>query len=82
MDLKVTRTKNGITALQMDMKIKGLSLSVFAEAFTQSEEAVSHILEEMLKAQPQVATQLSQYAPLILTMQVPVAKISAVIGKG
>jgi polyribonucleotide nucleotidyltransferase len=41
MDLKVTRTKTGITALQMDMKIKGLSLSVFTEAFAQSETAVN-----------------------------------------
>jgi polyribonucleotide nucleotidyltransferase len=41
MDLKVTRTKNGITALQMDMKIKGLSMKVFTEAFAQSETAVN-----------------------------------------
>ncbi len=81
MDLKVTRTKSGITALQMDMKIKGLSMKVFAEAFAQSETAVNWILDDMLKAQPKVAESLSKYAPLILTMQVPVDKISAVIGK-
>ena len=81
MDLKVTRTKSGITALQMDMKIKGLSMKVFAEAFTQSETAVNWILDDMLKAQPKIAESLSKYAPLILTMQVPVDKISTVIGK-
>ena len=82
MDLKVTRTKTWITALQMDMKIKGLSMKVFSEAFAQSEIAVNHILDEMLKAQPKVAEKLSKYAPLILTMQIPVDKISTVIGKG
>ncbi len=82
MDLKVTRTKTGITALQMDMKIKGLSMKVFQEAFAQSETAVNWILDDMLKAQPKVATELSKYAPLILTMQVPVSKISTVIWKG
>ena len=82
MDLKVTRTKIGITALQMDMKIKGLSMKVFSEAFAQSEIAVNWILDDMLKAQPQVAEKLSKYAPLILTMQIPVDKISTVIWKG
>ena len=81
MDLKVTRTKTGITALQMDMKIKGLSMNIFEEAFAQSKIAVNSILDNMLKAQPKVAENLSKYAPLILTMQVPVDKISTVIGK-
>ena len=82
MDLKVTRTKTGITALQMDMKIKGLSMKVFWEAFAQSETAVNWILDDMLKVQPKVAEKLSKYAPLILTMQIPVDKISTVIWKG
>jgi polyribonucleotide nucleotidyltransferase len=82
MDLKVTRTPTGITALQMDMKIKWLSMKIFSEAFAQSETAVTHILEEMLKSQPEVATELSKYAPLILTVKIPVDKISTVIGKG
>jgi len=81
MDFKVTRTKKWITAMQLDVKIKGLSMDVFRKAFAQSEAAVSYILEEMLKAQPKVAESLSPYAPLILTMQVPVDKISAVIWK-
>ncbi len=82
MDFKVTRTKKGITAMQLDVKIKGLSLDVFRKAFAQSEKAVNYILDEMLKAQPKVAESLSPYAPLILTMQIPVDKISAVIWKG
>ncbi len=82
MDFKVTRTKKGITAMQLDVKIKGLSMDVFRQAFAQSEDAVSYILEEMLKAQPKVAEKLSPYAPLILTMKVPVDKIAAVIWKG
>ena len=81
MDLKVTRTKTGITALQMDMKVKWLSMKIFEEAFAQSKIAVNSILNDMLKAQPKVAENLSKYAPLILTMQVPVDKISTVIGK-
>lgn len=81
MDLKVTRTKTGITALQMDMKVKWLSMKIFEEAFAQSKIAVNSILDDMLKAQPKVAENLSKYAPLILTMQVPVDKISTVIGK-
>ena len=82
MDFKVTRTHTWITAMQLDVKIKWLSMNVFREAFAQSKWAVDYILEEMLKAQPKVAESLSPYAPLILTMQVPVDKISTVIGRG
>ncbi len=82
MDFKVTRTHTWITAMQLDVKIKWLSMNVFREAFAQSSWAVDYILEEMLKAQPKVAESLSPYAPLIMTMQVPVEKISAVIWKG
>lgn len=82
MDFKVWRTKSGITAMQLDVKIKGLSLEVFKNAFKQSESAISYILEEMLKVQPNVAPNLSPYAPLILKVQIPVEKISAVIWRG
>ena len=68
--------------MQLDVKIKGLSMDVFRKAFAQSEKAVNYILEEMLKAQPKVAESLSPYAPLILTTRVPVDKIATVIGKG
>ena len=82
MDFKVARTKNGITAMQLDVKVKGLSMKVFEEAFAQGEQASMHIMWEMLKTQPSVATELSQYAPLIMTINIPVDKIRGVIWKG
>ena len=82
MDFKVARTSEGITAMQLDVKIKGLKMEVFEEAFTQGQEASEYILWEMLKVQGEVATELSQYAPLIMSMHVPEAKIREVIGKG
>ncbi len=81
MDFKVARTANGITAMQLDVKIKWLSMEVFEKAFAQWETASLHILDEMLKTQPITSPELSQYAPLIMNMDVPVKKISAVIGK-
>ncbi|QFR38879.1 polyribonucleotide nucleotidyltransferase [Candidatus Gracilibacteria bacterium 28_42_T64] len=82
MDFKVARTKNGITAMQLDVKIKGLKLDIFKEGFAQSSEAIEYILERMLLAQPEVATELSKYAPLIMNMQVKENDIKIVIGKG
>lgn len=82
MDFKVWRTKKWITAMQLDVKIKGLSLEVFKNTFKQSESAIYYILEEMLKVQSSVAPNLSPYAPLILKVQIPVEKISAVIWRG
>jgi len=81
MDFKVARTAEGITAMQLDVKIKGLKMEVFEKAFTQWEEASMHILSEMLKTQAEVAPELSPYAPLIMSMQVPEEKIREVIGK-
>ncbi len=82
MDFKVARTKNWITAMQLDVKVKGLSMQVFKEAFAQWEEASMHIMWEMLKTQAEVAPELSKYAPLIMTINIPVDKIRGVIGKG
>ncbi len=82
MDFKVARTKKGITVMQLDVKIKGLKMEVFQQAFAQGEEASMYILEEMLKVQGEVASELSPYAPLIMSMQVPEAKIREVIGRG
>ena len=82
MDFKVARTKNGITAMQLDVKIKGLKMEIFKEGFSQSHGAVEYILENMLKAQPEVATELSKYAPLIMSMQIQENDIRVVIGKG
>jgi polyribonucleotide nucleotidyltransferase len=79
MDFKVARTKNGITAMQLDVKIKGLKMDVFREAFEQSKGAISYILERMLMVQPKVAEKLSPYAPLIMNIQIPVDKIRVVI---
>ena len=82
MDFKVSRTAEGITAMQLDVKIKGLKMEVFEKAFAQGKEASEYILGEMLKAQPEVAKELSPYAPLIMSIQVPEEKIREVIGKG
>jgi len=81
MDFKVARTAQGITAMQLDVKIKGLKMEVFEKAFAQWEEASMHILDEMLKTQAEVALELSPYAPLIMSLTVPEDKIRAVIGK-
>ena len=82
MDFKVWRTKNWITAMQLDVKIKWLKLEVFENTFKQSKWAIDYILEEMLKVQPKVAESLSPYAPLVLKISIPVDKISAVIWRG
>ncbi len=82
MDFKLTRSKNGITALQLDVKIKGLSMNIFKEAFAQGNEATDFIMGKMLEIQPEVNKELSQYAPLIMSMNIPEDKIRVVIGKG
>lgn len=82
MDFKVARSKNGITAMQLDVKIKGLKMEVFEKAFAQGEQAAMYILDEMLKVQAEVSSSLSPYAPLIMSMQVPEEKIREIIGKG
>jgi len=82
MDFKVARTEQGITAMQMDVKIKGLKMEVFEKAFAQWEQASNFILSEMLKTQAEVASELSPYAPLILSLQIAEEQIRTVIGKG
>ena len=81
MDFKVARSEKWITAMQLDVKIKGLKMEVFRQAFDQGKEASEYILWEMLKVQGEVAKELSPYAPLIMSMEVPEDKIRAVIGK-
>ncbi len=81
MDFKVAMSPNGITAMQLDVKIKWLSLEVFEKAFTQARTSINYILDEMLKVQPTVAPNLSPYAPLIMNVFVPVDKIREVIWK-
>ncbi len=81
MDFKVARSANGITAMQMDVKIKWLKMEVFEKAFIQGEEASSFILNKMLEIQPKVEVNLSKYAPLIMNIKVPEDKIREIIGK-
>lgn len=82
MDFKVARTKNGITAMQLDVKIKGLSMDVFRKAFSQSKESISYILDEMNNVIAQNNAELSQFAPSITSFNINPEKISAVIGRG
>ncbi|MEF2919883.1 MAG: polyribonucleotide nucleotidyltransferase [Acutalibacteraceae bacterium] len=82
MDFKVAGTHDGITAIQMDLKISGLTPEMVKEALAKTHKARNYILDEvMLKAIPQPREELSKYAPKMLTTAVPVDKISEVIGK-
>jgi polyribonucleotide nucleotidyltransferase len=80
MDFKVAGTDVGITALQMDMKITGLPMTVIAKAIQQALPARIHILEEMLKAIDEPRKELSPYAPRLLTMKIDPDLIGMVIG--
>ena len=82
MDFKLARSKNGITALQLDVKIKGLKMEIFEKAFKQWNAATTHIMDKMLEIQAEVSPSLSKYAPLIMSMNIPEDKIRAVIWKG
>ncbi len=82
MDFKVAGTANGITALQMDIKISGLRLEVVAEALEQARQARIEILRKMAETIPAPREETSRYAPAILSMKIPVRKIRDVIGPG
>ncbi|MBE7049872.1 MAG: polyribonucleotide nucleotidyltransferase [Ruminococcaceae bacterium] len=83
MDFKVAGTKKGITAIQMDIKVDGLTYDIIKEAFRKTRDARYYILDEvMLKAIPEPREHLSEYAPKIITTKVPVDKIKDVIGSG
>jgi len=82
MDFKVTGTTEGITALQMDIKVKGLSIELMKRALQRAKEARLEILESMLKALSTPRKELSKYAPLIMTLKVDQDDIRVVIGKG
>ena len=82
MDFKVTGTANGITELQMDMKVHGLPVDILAQAIEQSKAGRAHILEHMLSVLPQPRQALSPYAPRIEKIKINPDKIGAVIGKG
>jgi polyribonucleotide nucleotidyltransferase len=82
MDFKVAGTAAGITALQMDLKVKGLTREVMARALTQAREGRLHILGKMAEALAAPRADISAYAPRILTMKIKVDKIRDVIGSG
>jgi polyribonucleotide nucleotidyltransferase len=82
MDFKVAGTANGITALQMDIKIGGLTREIMGEALEQARRARMFILEKMAAAIPAPRQEISAYAPRIFTMRIPTDKIRDVIGPG
>lgn len=82
MDFKVAGTANGITALQMDIKIMGITKEIMKVALAQAKEGREHILGEMQKAMPHVKTELSDFAPRLITIKINPEKIRDVIGKG
>jgi polyribonucleotide nucleotidyltransferase len=82
MDFKVAGTLAGVTALQMDIKIDGITEMIMKDALEQAKAGRLHILEIMNRALSHPRTEMSAYAPRILTMRVPADKIRDVIGKG
>jgi polyribonucleotide nucleotidyltransferase len=82
MDFKVTGTSQGITALQMDMKIEGITIDVMRTALQQAKEGRLHILGRMLETLAEPRKNLNAHAPRIITMQISTDKIKDVIGSG
>ena len=82
MDLKAAGTRHGITAIQMDIKIKGLSSDLMREALTKAKNARIRILDIMSEAISEHAPDLSAYAPRIISIHVPIEEIGTVIGPG
>ena len=81
MDFKVAGTDKGITAIQMDIKIKGISEEIMLDAIAQAQEARKFILGKMLECIPDVNPELSTYAPKIVTFKINPEKIGDVVGK-
>lgn len=82
MDFKVAGTANGITALQMDIKIQGITKEIMQVALAQAKEGRMHILGKMQEAVPHGKTELSDFAPRLITVKINPEKIRDVIGKG
>jgi polyribonucleotide nucleotidyltransferase len=80
MDFKVAGTRDGITSIQMDIKVEGLDLKIMEEALEQARRGRLHILDEMDKSLAAPREELSAYAPRIVTMKIPVDKIGDLIG--
>ncbi len=81
MDFKVAGTTNGITAIQMDIKIKGISEEIMHTAIEQANEGRQFILSKMLECVPEVAPEMSKYAPRIISFHIDPEKIGDVVGK-
>ncbi len=81
MDFKVAGTEKGITAIQMDIKIKGISEQIMLDAIAQAQDARRHILGKMLECIPETNKELSLYAPKIVTFKINPEKIGDVVGK-
>ena len=81
MDFKVAGTQKGITAIQMDIKIKGISEEIMHTAIEQANEGRTFILSKMLACVPEVAPELSKYAPRIISFKIDPEKIGDVVGK-
>jgi polyribonucleotide nucleotidyltransferase len=82
MDFKVAGTRNGLTALQMDIKITGVTREIMQSALEQAKRAREFILDKMLEAIPEVRAELNENAPRISTVKIDPEKIGMVIGKG
>lgn len=82
MDFKVAGTRDGITALQMDIKVSGISFEVLTQALAQAREARLEIMDVMLKAIPEPRKTLSKFAPKIEQFEIPTDKIGEIIGPG
>lgn len=82
MDFKVAGTAKGITALQLDIKIEGLTMEILRTAIEHANTGRAFILGKMLEVQAAARTELSQYAPRIISMKIPVSSIGEVIGPG
>jgi len=82
MDFKVTGTKDGITAFQMDIKIDGITTEIMTQALQRARDGRQHILNIMNETLSEPRNDLSQYAPRILSLKIPVDKIGMVIGSG
>jgi polyribonucleotide nucleotidyltransferase len=82
MDFKVAGTESGITAIQMDIKIRGISFDIMEKALEQAKEGRLHILSEMSKTITEARESISQFAPHLYSIMIPTDMIGAVIGPG
>lgn len=82
MDFKVAGTRDGVTALQMDIKTDGITSEIMQNALTDAHAARIHLLNVMQKAIPEPRQTLSPYAPRVVTIKVPASKVKEIIGKG